>query len=68
VNGRLLLKGGRVVDPARGIDAKLDVLLEDGLVSEVGSRARARGAEVVDVSGLVVCLHRPAHPSARARK
>jgi len=55
VSGRLLLKGGRVVDPARGIDARLDVLMENGLVSEVGPRPRARAAEVVDVSGLVVC-------------
>ncbi len=28
---RLLLKGGRVVDPAQGLDATLDVMIADGL-------------------------------------
>jgi dihydroorotase len=51
----LLLKGGRVVDPARAIDDVLDVLIESGRVAEVGSRVAARGAEVVDARGLVVC-------------
>jgi dihydroorotase len=55
VSDRLLLKGGRVVDPARGVDAVQDVLLSGGVVAEVGPRISARGAEVVDVGGLVVC-------------
>jgi dihydroorotase len=54
VSERLLLKGGRLVDPARAFDGGADVLLVDGEVAEVG-RVSARGAEVVDVSGLVVC-------------
>ncbi len=52
---RLLLRGGRVVDPAAGLDAERDVLLEDGRVAEVGPRLAVRGAEVLDVSGQVVC-------------
>ncbi len=52
---RLLLKGGRVVDPALGVDDDLDVLLAEGSVAEVGRRVSARGAEVVEVAGLVVC-------------
>jgi dihydroorotase len=55
VSDRLLLAGGRVVDPARSVDAVLDVLLEGGKVAQVGRRLRAKGAEVVDVKGLVVC-------------
>jgi dihydroorotase len=55
VSARVLLKGGRVVDPARGIDAVLDLLLAEGLVAETGTRLASRGAQVVDVSGLVVC-------------
>jgi len=55
VSARLLLAGGRVVDPARKVDAALDVLLEDGKVAQVGRRLRPRGAEVVNVKGLVVC-------------
>jgi len=51
----LLLKGGRVVDPSRRVDAILDVLLDDGRVAELDEKIRAKGAEVVDANGLVVC-------------
>jgi len=51
---RLLLKGGRVVDPARGVDDVLDVLIEDGLVAQVGARLSAKGVEVVDVDEKIV--------------
>ena len=52
---RLLVKGGRVVDPSRGLDEAADVLLADGLVADVGPKLAARGAEVFDADGLVVC-------------
>jgi len=52
---RLLLKGGRVVDPARKVDALLDVLLADDTVEAVGKRISPRGAQVLDMKGLVVC-------------
>jgi dihydroorotase len=52
---RLLLKGGRVVDPAQKIDAVKDVLLSDGAVEEVGPKVNPRGATVLDMKGLVVC-------------
>ena len=52
---RLLLKGGRVVDPSRGVSDFLEVLVENGKVIEVSRKATASGAEVVDVSGLMVC-------------
>ena len=52
---RLLLKNGRVVDPASGVDGVLDVLLEDGKITKVEPRIPARGAQVEDVEGLVVC-------------
>jgi len=52
---RLLLKGGRVIDPAQGLDATLDVMIAEGTIEEVGPRVQARGAPVLDVKGLVVC-------------
>jgi dihydroorotase len=52
---RLLLKGGRVVDPSQGIDRALDVLLVDGKVEKLAARVPARGAEVIDADGLLVC-------------
>jgi dihydroorotase len=48
-----ILKGGRVIDPASGIDAEMDVLVSDGKVTEVGQRLAA-SAEVIDVAGSVV--------------
>src|SRR5450759_2559053 len=51
----VLITGGRVIDPSRGIDQFLDVLLRDGVVAAVDERiASPKGAEVVDASGLVV--------------
>ena len=52
---RLLLKGGRVVDPSRRLDAPRDVLLEDGRVARVEKGLSRRGAEVIEAEGLVVC-------------
>jgi dihydroorotase len=51
-----LLKGGRVVDPANGVDAVCDVLIEDGRIARVGAGLPVNGADVVDIpAGLVVC-------------
>jgi dihydroorotase len=52
---RLLLRGGRVVDPAQGIDTTLDVLVAEGKVEEVGPRLSSRGAQALEMKGLVVC-------------
>jgi dihydroorotase len=52
----LLLKGGRVIDPAARIDAPMDVLLRDGLVAEVAPPGKLRGSadETFQAKGLVV--------------
>jgi dihydroorotase len=55
MSDRLLIKGGRVVDPAQGLDDDRDVLLAEGQVKEVGRKVAARGAEVIDARGRVVC-------------
>ena len=52
---RLLLKGGRVIDPAQDVDATLDILIADDTIAEVGPRLSSRGAQVLAVKGLVVC-------------
>jgi dihydroorotase len=48
---RLLLRGGRILDPAADRDEVGDLLLEDGRIAAVGSDLEARGAEVVDAEG-----------------
>jgi dihydroorotase len=52
---RLLLKGGRVIDPGQGVDATLDVLISEDTIAEVGPRLSGRGAQVLEMKGLVVC-------------
>ena len=51
---RLLIKNGRVVDPASNTDAPRDVLIEDGRIAAVGERIEAGDAEVLDASSCVV--------------
>jgi dihydroorotase len=55
VTRRMLLRGGRLVDPASGHDGAADVLLDGAVVAEVGPGLKAAGARVVDCGGLVVC-------------
>ena len=51
---KLLLKGGRVIDPSSGFDKVADVLIEAGCISAVGQDMLETGAKIVDCSGKVV--------------
>ena len=54
----LLLKGGRLIDPANGRDENVDLLLVDGKVASVGADAPGQapeGTQEIDVAGKVVC-------------
>ena len=52
----LLIRQGRVVDPASGIDGVQDVLVVDGRIGKVGPGLRApQGTQVIDAAGKVVC-------------
>lgn len=54
-NARLVLHGGRVIDPKNGIDRAADIAVKDGQVVEVGgSIAPAEGDRRLDCAGLVV--------------
>jgi dihydroorotase len=50
----ILLKGGRVIDPAQSLDKTADVLIVDGVVKAVEPGANASGARVIDCAGRVV--------------
>ncbi len=51
-----LLKGGRVVDPANGIDGVYDVLIDGDRIARVGRDLPANGASIVEIpAGFVVC-------------
>ncbi|MGB4441482.1 MAG: dihydroorotase [Coriobacteriia bacterium] len=50
----LLLRGGRVVDAAAGLDAVLDVVVEDGLIVGVGEDLTIGKGETIDCAEKVV--------------
>lgn len=52
----LLIKNGRVIDPAQGVDTALDVLLVDGRIVEVAQpgKVRFRAEETLDAKRHVV--------------
>src|SRR5437763_7691262 len=49
----LLIANGRLVDPSQQLDAKLDLLIEDGLVARVDRKIKAN-VETIDADGLLV--------------
>jgi dihydroorotase len=51
---KLLIRNGRIIDPASGTDETLDVLIVDGKVVSVEARIDGAGAPVIDASRLVV--------------
>jgi dihydroorotase len=51
---RTVLKGGRVIDPAQGLDRTTDVAIENGTVAAIGDGLAAPGDQVVDVAGCCV--------------
>ncbi|MGQ9472352.1 MAG: dihydroorotase [Candidatus Aminicenantales bacterium] len=52
---KLLIKNGRVIDPASKTDETLDILIEGGKIVAISGRLEAGEAEVIDASRLVVC-------------
>mgnify|MGYP001223007282 CR=1 FL=1 len=51
---KLLIKGGRVIDPANGIDETLDILVVNDTIEKVGASLKADGATVIDATGKLV--------------
>ena len=50
----LLIKHGRVLDPAAERDGICDVLIEDGIIKKVAENIEAPGARVIDAAGCFV--------------
>jgi dihydroorotase len=53
VTERIIIRGGRVIDPASGLDDMRDVLIEDGVIAEVAASITADAREI-DAHSLVV--------------
>jgi dihydroorotase len=50
----LVIRNARVLDPAEGIDAVVDVRIDAGIVSELGTALAVNGHRVIDGDGLVL--------------
>ncbi len=50
----LVIRCARVLDPASGVDAILDVRVDGGVISQLGERLDVNGHRVVDAEGLVL--------------
>src|SRR5262245_32294195 len=51
---RIVIKNGRVIDPASRFDAVSDLLIVGGRIAEIGSGLSSPNAEVFDASGMIV--------------
>jgi len=51
---RLLIKNGRVIDPASGIDDTLDILIDKGKIEDIKAKINVNKAKVIDASRLVI--------------
>jgi dihydroorotase len=51
---RLVVKNGRVIDPAQNLDQVCDVAVEDGVIREIAAGISPHGSEIFDASGLIV--------------
>ncbi len=50
----LLVHGGHVISPDDGLDADLDILIEDGIVREIAPHISASPAETIEARGQIV--------------
>jgi dihydroorotase len=52
---KILLRGGRVIDPSSATDGVMDLLVQDGAIEALGrGLGKPDGAEVIDCAGAVV--------------
>jgi len=50
----LVVRGARVLDPVEGIDIVVDVRIDRGVITQLGTEIDANGHRVVDAEGLVL--------------
>jgi len=51
---KILIKNGTIIDPSQGIDAKGDLLIEEGRIVKCGGGISEEGAEIIDAGGKIV--------------
>lgn len=56
MNGRILIRGGRVVDPATALDGIHDIYLADGRIAGIGARPNGFSPDLeIDAARRIVC-------------
>lgn len=50
----LLIKNGRIIDPATHLDVQADLLIRDDRVEEIGKIAADKDTDVIDATGMIV--------------
>lgn len=51
---KLLIKGGRIIDPANGLDTIGDILVEEGKIIEIAEKITVNADETIDATGSLV--------------
>ncbi len=51
---KLLIKNGHVIDAKSGLDKVTDILIEDGVVAEIGNEIDSTGCEIIQAEGMYV--------------
>lgn len=51
---KLLIKNGRVIDPASNLDAESDILIEDGKIVKVSKNIKAKSVKTIQAKGCFV--------------
>lgn len=51
---KILIKNGRVVDPANKVDGVLDILVDNGLIVQAAKNIIAKADKIIDASGKIV--------------
>jgi len=50
----ILIKGGKIVDPASGCEDLLDIFIEGERIKKIGRNIQSRGTEFIDAQGKVI--------------
>lgn len=53
---KILIKNGHIIDPANGIDEVTDLLVDNGIIAEIGKNSDLDGIEmqIIDAEGMIV--------------
>ena len=51
----ILIRGGRVIDPKKKLDAKLDILIKEDEIVKIDKKLKERNVQLIDAKDCIVC-------------